>query len=649
MCGIAGIARFSGESPSQHLVEQMIAMLRHRGPDASGVHVADGVGLGHARLTIIDPVGGQQPMKNDDGSVWLVFNGEIYNFLELRARLKKEGVRFNTSSDTEVLLRLYETRGLDCLTSLNGQWAFCIWDRTKRRLFLSRDRMGIRPLYVCSMRDGLAFASEIKALFTLPGVRREICPEALDEIFTFWYPNAPRTIFENVEELLPGHAMTVENGQKKTWPYWQCRYHERQPISLSIGDTVDELKYILTDATRLRLRADVPVGAYVSGGIDSAVIAALTCRHSSAPFKTFSLAFAESAFDESRHQREVVSHLKTDHHTITISADRIGEVFPDVIWYTERPILRTAPAPLYLLSALVQQSGYKVVLTGEGADEILGGYDIFKEAKIRRFWARFPQSSWRPRLLQRLYPWMRDLRSQPLPYLKAFFHVRESDLCNPFFSHLPRWELTAKLKRFFAADFKARLGNFDGRSDLQASLPTTFARWEPLCQAQYLESTGLLPGYILSSQGDRMAMAHSVEGRFPFLDHRVVEFAATIPTRFKIDVLREKYPLKRMASDLVPASIQRRSKQPYRAPAATSFFTPSNARFDYVDALLSPACLAQAGIFNPAAVGKLVAKAKRGQLVGVRDNMALVGILSTQLLVDMFINNFSRSAHRGAN
>jgi asparagine synthase (glutamine-hydrolysing) len=288
-----------------------------------------------------------------------------------------------------------------------------------------------------------------------------------------------------------------------------------------------------------------------------------------------------------------------------------------------------------LLSKLVRDSGFKVVLTGEGSDEILGGYDIYKEAKIRRFWAKQHASHLRPLLLRRLYPYLENLQRQPEAYLRSFFHVTDEELANPFFSHLPRWELTSKLKMFFSDAVKAEVGTYDGLGELEQALPHCYRRWPEFCQAQYLETTQLLPGYILSSQGDRMAMAHSVEGRYPFLDYRVSEFAARLHPSLKMRVLNEKYLLKQAAQGLVPASILTRSKQPYRAPDGKSFF--GGPPLDYVEELLSAGRLKQDGIFQPEPVTRLVAKFKSGRATTTKDNMALVGILSTQLMVHKFL------------
>jgi asparagine synthase (glutamine-hydrolysing) len=314
-------------------------------------------------------------------------------------------------------------------------------------------------------------------------------------------------------------------------------------------------------------------------------------------------------------------------------------MFPQVIRHTETPILRTAPVPLHLLSKLVREAGFKVVLTGEGADEALGGYDLFKEAKLRRFWSRQPDSKRRPLLLKQLYPYMKNIQSLPQAYLKAFFQVRPQDLSSPFFSHLPRWELTSKLKAFLSPDLVAAAYDADPISEAEDWLPANFSRWDGFSQAQYLETTGLLPGYILSSQGDRMAMANGIEGRSPFLDVRLLEFAARVPPRFKMAGLNEKHLLKRATRHLVPDSIRQRSKQPYRAPDIKSFFDTETgrARFDYVDEMLSSEAVASAGLFEPEAVTKLVEKARNGTAIGTKDNMALVGILSAQLVFEQLI------------
>lgn len=636
MCGISGIVNLRGGLVGNAELMPMVTALAHRGPDANGVFSRDGVGLAHARLSIIDLAGGQQPMSIDDGKLWITFNGEIFNYIELRDELIKKGHKFATRSDTEVILHLYQEEGEDCIRHLNGQWAFAIWDTKQRKLFLSRDRLGVRPLFYTQTDNRFLFASEIKALFTHAGVRRELDFQALDQILTFWVTLPPRTAFKHISQLPPGHSLTLIDGQVRVWRYWDLEYCPENEDSEEGGKRLaEELLSLLLDATRIRLRSDVPVGAYLSGGLDSTLITALTSQLVGDRLRTFSVSFEDPEFDESSYQTEASTFLKTQHSDIRCSSGDIAAVFPDVIWHTEQPIVRTAPSPLFLLAKLVRKNGFKVVLTGEGADEMMGGYDIFKEAKIRRFWGRNPTSRSRPLLLRRLYPYMQGIQRQPASYLESFFRVSPEDLSNPYFSHLPRWDLTAKLKALLSDAVRAETRSYDPLQELEQVLPPSFRSWGPFSQAEYLEAMFLLPGYILSSQGDRMAMAHSVEGRYPFLDHRLVAFAAKLPPTLKMKVLDQKHLLKQASRGLIPDSIRERHKQPYRAPEGKSFFTSSEP---YVEQMLSSERTHQDQVFNPQAVHALVTKFKNGRASSTRDNMALVSVLSTQILIDQFVS-----------
>jgi asparagine synthase (glutamine-hydrolysing) len=648
MCGIAG---FHGvpDTSFEHkaVLERMVGALNHRGPDEHGVHLDGGTGLGHARLSIIDISSGQQPMLSADGSVCVTFNGEIFNYIELREAMIQRGHYFRTDSDTEVLLKLYEEKGIDCVSEFNGDFAFAIWDKRRKRLMMARDRMGVRPLYYSSQGSSLYFASEVKALLTVPGMRAELDPFALDQIFTFWFPLCPRTPFKGISELPPAHVLIADNGNVAVRSYWQLAFGDTDTLAgRSEADIADELRVLLTDATRIRLRSDVPVGAYLSGGLDSSIVAAVTKQIKPDSLRTFSVTFEAEEFDESAFQRQMADALGTEHTAVHCSTGDIGRMFPDVIAATERPIVRTAPAPLFRLSRLVREQGYKVVLTGEGADEVFAGYDIMKEAKIRRFCADQPGSARRPLLLQRLYPYLPGLKGQSQKYLEAFFRARSDEVGDPLFSHLPRFRNTAGAKVFFSSDLARQLGDYDALDELRGRLPADFARWHPLEQSQYLETAYLLPGYILSSQGDRVAMANAVEGRFPFLDHRVVEFAARIPPRLKMKVLREKHILREAMRDLLPPLIGNRPKQPYRAPDALSFVGANEAPF--AKAGLSTASIGNAGYFNPRAVEKLWQKCSTASNVGFRDNVAFVGILSTQLWHESFVTQTSRQNRNAA-
>ena len=641
MCGIAGVWNFKSKAPvDPALLGRMIGLLDHRGPDDSGTYLSGALGLGHTRLSIVDLSGGRQPMCNEDGSIWVVFNGEIYNHPELRSILSQKGHLFRTHSDTEVILHAYEEMGENCVREFNGQFAFAVWDGRRRELFLARDRMGVRPLFY-AMHDGrFLFGSEIKTLFEDPTLPREIDPFAVDQVFTFWFPIPPRTGFLGVNELPPAHTLTVGERGIRTARYWELDFpawkeRERSASSYPERWYVERLMDLLDDAVRIRLRADVPVGAYLSGGLDSSVITALSRRRIDDRLKTFSIGFEAEGFDETPFQTAVVRHLGTEHHPFLCRSADIGRHLPEAIWHTERPILRTAPVPMMLLARGVRQEGIKVVLTGEGADEVLAGYDIFKEAKVRRFWARQPESRRRPLLLQRLYPYLSGVQ-QTSSYLANFFGQGLAQTDDPFYSHRPRWQVTMPIKGLFGEAMRERLNGYDPIEALRDVLPAGFAAWHPLCQAQYLESSYLLPGYILSSQGDRMAMAHSVEGRFPFLDHRLVEFAAGIPPDLKLKRLREKHILKEGARRLLPEVIIDREKQPYRAPDHAALF-PNGKGLDYVEESMSPREVEEAGIFMTRPIRALLTKCSRQKTLGARDSMALVGSLSVQLLHQQFV------------
>jgi asparagine synthase (glutamine-hydrolysing) len=643
MCGIAGILNLASCEPVEETtIRQMLGIIRHRGPDEFGIYLDGPVGLGSARLSIIDLGGGQQPISNEDGTLWIVFNGEIYNYVELRPELQALGHRFATSSDTEVLLHAYEQWGEQCLGRLNGQFAFAIWNARENSLFLARDRFGVRPLFYTHNGIRLFFASEIKSILAAGGVRAEIDPAVLEQVFTFWCPISPATIFKGIVELPPGCCLRVKKGECKLKQYWELTFPEEKENGgasdrKSAEDYQEELGELLIDAAKIRLRADVPVGAYLSGGLDSSMIAAIIRNFTTNHLDTFSIAFDDANFDESAWQLRMAKFLGTKHQVVQATHADIGRVFPDVIWHAEVPLVRTAPAPMFLLSKLVRDSGYKVVLTGEGADEFLGGYDIFKEAKVRRFWAREPGSSIRPLLLKKLYPDITGLVKNHGSFLTAFFREGLADIESPFYSHALRWRNGHRNTHFFNGGLKARL-NGAATNVLQQIIPESFSRWSPLARAQYLESKIFLSQYLLSSQGDRMGMANSIEGRFPFLDHRVVEFCNKLPAKLKLRGLSEKYLLKQLGRRWLPPEIWQRPKRPYRAPIHRSFF--NHMTEGYVKELLSPDSLKASGYFKSEAVAQLVLKAQQSPGLSETDNMAVAGIISTQLLHKQFVERF---------
>jgi asparagine synthase (glutamine-hydrolysing) len=644
MCGIAGYWCFKGNHGlGIETLKRMIYPLRHRGPDGNGFFLAEKAGLAHSRLAIVDVAGGAQPMTNEDRSLWITFNGEIFNYPELRRELQGRGHVFATRTDTEVILHLYEELGEACVSRLNGQFAFAIYDNNRKSLFLARDRMGIRPLFYMVQEGVFYFASEIKALFNAsPRIHRRINSKVLSDVFTLWSPVGTDTLFADVHQLLPGHSLVVEQEKELRGNcYWQMPFEPDEPGARSEQDYADELRALLVDAIRLQLRADVPVGAYLSGGLDSSVVAALVKQSNGAPLQTFSVSFADKIFDEAEYQDLMVDSLDIRHNRLSCGYGDIAEAFPEVVCHTEVPVLRTAPVPLYLLSRLVRRSGFKVVLTGEGADEILGGYDLFKEAKIRAFIHSQPDSVCRPLLLKKLYPYLALNPGKSVEYARRFFAVGD-DVDDPFYSHRPRWKTTSGTHMFLSAEVTAA---WLPPEESLAYLDDQLKGLNFFNRAQLLESRLLMANYLLCSQGDRVAMANSVEGRFPFLDHRLVEFSGRIPVALKMKGLKEKNILKKAMAGLVPERIVNRVKQPYMAPDIMSFF--SEGEPEYLDHYLSPANIKASGLFKAEAVARLLVKCRKGVRQGFRENMAFVGILSTQILYDRYIANFSVQEPKG--
>jgi len=631
MCGIAGIVSLgSAPAPSREALLRMAGALTHRGPDELGLYRDAAAGFAHTRLSIVDLASGQQPMADALRTTWVVFNGEIFNYLELRAELSALGHRFRTRSDTEVIVQAWHAWGERAFERFNGQWAVAIWDSVARRLILARDPTGICPLHLCVHAGQLHFASEVKAIFAAnAAIPRAFDPMGIEQTFTFWSVVPPQSVFQGIEELRPGYVRVYQHGSYKERAFFTPSYGG---FTGSLGDAVESVRSAVEDATRLRmLRADVPVGSYLSGGLDSSYVAALGRQYAGERFQTFSLRFEDAEYDETSYQRLMAQRLGAEHHEVVVSRADIAAALPSVIAHAERPILRTAPAPLYLLSSLVRRHGIKVVLTGEGADEMFAGYDLFREAKVRRFWARQPASTRRPRLLERLYPYLARSPVAQQAMARQFFGRNLAAHASPGFAHDTRWHTTRSLSRVLTPAMRS---GRDPIAELIADLPAQFRSWTPLAQDQYLEKRTLLAGYLLSSQGDRMLMAHSIEGRFPFLDSNVIALANSLPDSYKLRVLDEKHVLKRAAAQVVPAEILARKKQPYRAPDAAALIHAT-----YLDDLLCPPALRDAGVFEPQPVMQLLRKcrARTDGRFSNADNMALVGILSTQLLHQQLI------------
>ncbi|OHB66871.1 MAG: asparagine synthase (glutamine-hydrolyzing) [Planctomycetes bacterium RBG_13_60_9] len=644
MCGIVGVCTLrAGSNPCLEEIQRMMAQSRHRGPDEAGVYLDDTVGLGHLRLSIIDLQSGCQPIHNEDETLWIIYNGEVFNYVELRRELQEQGHRFYTTSDTEVVLHMYEQEGPRCVERMNGQFAFAIWDSVKKELFLARDRVGIRPLHY-TVHDGrLIFASEIKSIFAIDGVRRELDPVSLDQIFTFWTVLPGRTAFRDIQELPPGHYLKVSHGAVERRKYWEIPIYSREEqLEEPIETTCDRIADLLTDSIRIRLRADVPIGCYVSGGLDSSGVAALATRKLGVHWNTFGIRFEQEVFDEGTHQETMASFLGSTHRQIWATPQRIGDAFAHTLWHCEKPLLRTAPVPLYMLAQLVRESGLKVVLTGEGADEVFGGYDIFKEAKVRQFWSRRPDSSARAALLGQLYG---DIfrNQQTKRFLQSFFGKGLDRSGDPLFSHAIRWENTSRIKTFFSGELKAAIGTADPYESVCQSLPERYRYLDTVGKAQYLETMIFLSNYLLSSQGDRVAMAHSIEIRLPFLDYRVIDLGARVPSKWKILGMNEKHILKKVLRAVLPEEIVARTKQPYRAPIVNCLL--AGASGELAKELLTNGAVQRAALFDAGKVNKLLAKMQSVGNPGEIDSMALAGVLSSQIIYQQFIEGFSARAH----
>lgn len=636
MCGIGGIIDYNKKENSRSLVESMLRSISYRGPDESGIYHSPFATIGNVRLSIIDIEGGQQPLSDPSGRYWIVFNGEIFNYKELRIDLEKKGNTFKSHSDTEVLVQLYVVYGKDCLNLLNGQFSFAIWDKVKEEIFFARDRVGIRPFFYNIQNGVFTFASEIKAIFRQKNIPRELSPENLSQVYTYWTTITPNTAFKGIFELPPGHYGTFNRNGLKIEKFWDLNFNKTN-TEITFQDAKDRFHELFSDAVRIRLRADVEVAAYLSGGIDSSATVAYIKEIEPGVLNTFSIGFDEKDFDESDYQKEAAKYFDTSHKSMICTSKDISDSFQKVIWHSEIPMLRTAPAPMLLLSKLVRDNNIKVVVTGEGSDEILAGYDIFKEAKIKRFWASQPDSKIRPLLFKKLYPYLTQMKDLNPSMLRMFYGYKLEDVDNPFYSHLLRFNNSNHIKKHFTGRLKNDLKDYSVFDELLKRLPDDFNSWDQLAKSQWLETSVFMSGYLLSSQGDRMGMANSVEGRYPFLDYRVIEFCSSLPADFKLRGLNEKYFLKKVLKNKIPESILKRQKQPYRAPIRNVFLSKDSS--EYVKNMLSESQFKKAGIFDYDSISGLIAKIDKSGVSSEIDNMVLSSVISTHLLHSQFIEN----------
>jgi asparagine synthase (glutamine-hydrolysing) len=646
MCGIAGVINLTREATvPEETLRGMAHAIFHRGPDEDGYLARDGVGLASRRLSIVGLLDGRQPISNEDGSVTVVFNGELFDYPELKAQLEGRGHRFATHCDTELLPHLWEDHGEEMLPRLRGQFAFALFDRRQGRLVLARDRFGICPLYWTRQGDWLLFASEIKALLASGMVEARPDVRGISHAFTFFALPGPVTCFAGVNCLLPGRYLTVQLGQTGTpgrveeRTYWAIDFPDRgqEEQGQSAARLVEEFEARMTKAVERRLRADVPVVSYLSGGVDSSLVVAMATRqrakdHSRA-VPTFTIRIKDPRFDEANEAGELARHLGAEAVVIDCGREEVLNTYPELIRAAEGPVVDTACAALLMLARAVHAKGYKVALTGEGADEWLAGYPWYKVHKLGGWLDSVPGLP-----LSRLVRWafMRLSGTPRFPPEQARRVERAVGGPNAW-TEIYGLYSTAKW-RFFSPGMWQQLGDHLPYDDLQLDLERA-RRWHPFHRSLYVGARVMLPGLLLSCKGDRVAMNSSVETRYPFLDEEVFDFLAPLHPRWKMRGLREKYLLRLLAERWVPAQVAWRRKAMFRAPL--DGFHGVDAGVGFVEQLLSEESLRKTGYFDVAAVThwRQAFRAMRaGSLPRTMVELGLVGVVATQLWHHLFID-----------
>lgn len=631
MCGIVGLI-WSDKIEYNGILHNMIDSIKYRGPDETGYYIDDNIGLGHARLSIIDPENGKQPITNEDESIVVIFNGEIFNFQTLGKDLLEKGHCLKNNSDTAVLPHLYEEYDLDMFKKLNGQFAIAIWDKKKKRLILARDRFGEKPLFYFNKDKNFCFASEVKAILKSGLVHAEISPIVLKQIFTFWTPIGDKSVFQDIYQVPPGSYLVFENCETNIEAYWNYVYSKTTEIKYKDKDDfINELEDKLVSSVKKRMISDVPISFYLSGGLDSSLITSIAAKNSNKTLNTFSIIFDDNNFDESEYQNYMSQYLGTKHQSIMFSKKQIPSIIKDVIYHAEVPLLRSGAFPMYVLANLVRSNDIKVVLSGEGSDELFGGYDIFREVKIREFCRKNPDSKFGRTLYKRVNNYVKGLADQSANSLSLYYNDYAPQ--SNFDSHLSRWKLGFYSQQFFSREYREVMKNYNELRYMEDSLPHDYLEWTPLQQAQYLEVITLFSNYLLSSQGDRVSMAASVECRYPFLAYEIAEFAADLPDKMKIMGLNEKYVVKKLAEKYVPDTIIKRKKFPYRAPINICELMKD----EYIRYITNSSSLKKFSIFNPNAVEKFISSILLKKSASERDCMLFMGILTTQILCEEFI------------
>lgn len=635
MCGIVGILKSASGRILKSEVETLLPYIEHRGPDAWGSYGAPGIGLGHSRLSIIDIEHGHQPMVSPSSS--LSFNGEIYNYIELREELKALGVVFTTDSDTEVVQKAIEIWGVDSFARFNGQFALLYWDKKRKELIAARDRYGIRPLYFFVEGRNVYFSSELKVFDQMEKRNRHWVPQRLLEHGLIWNTLGNETLFKEIYSLEGGHyqKFTAETiyPSKAYYILGESILSENTPAGC-FDDHVDIFREKLKQSVRLRLRSDVSVGCYLSGGIDSSITSLIAKEINNQSFKSFSVSFVDSGLDESQYQKMMVDSLGSDHYSIKIKGSTIEKNFFNAAKHFERPVFRTAPVPLFLLSRKVRENDVKVVLTGEAADEILFGYDTNKELMLLDKWKKGLSDSDVLDLIRQLNPHLDHFKDkEKVGFLKMYYEGFLNRFEGPLAGLIMRVSNNQVLANMFNKDWNLSFDYDQFAGKISSHTPEHIKSWGLLKRNQYLEMKTLLPGYLLSAQGDRMAMAHGIEGRFPFLDHNLIEWLLNVPDSTKIKGYSTKHLLKEAFKSNIPPEITNRPKRPYMAPDLSAFF-PGGKRGDLVAQFLNPGIVNDYGFYDSRMVERLIAKIERRGLesTGYRDNMLISFLMSHQII-----------------
>ncbi|MBK7512435.1 MAG: asparagine synthase (glutamine-hydrolyzing) [Chloracidobacterium sp.] len=607
MCGIVGFVNNSERAADQGVLEAMNGAIVHRGPDDDGFYVHDNVGMAMRRLSIIDLAGGKQPMHNADRTKWIVFNGEIYNYRELRADLEKRGHSFYTNSDTEAIIHLYDEYGADCLQYLRGMFAIAIWDKSDRSLFLARDRVGKKPILYSHQPNGdLIFGSEFQAILKHPSVTREVDYGAIDSYLSYLCVPAPETAFKQIRKLEPGHWLKWKDGNVETRRYWLPDFSKK--IKISEDEAIQETTRILRESTKLRMISEVPLGAFLSGGVDSSIVVALMAQESAAPVKTFSIGFEEQDFSELKYARRVAEHVGAEYSEFIVRPDAL-EVLPTLVEHYGEPYADSSAVPTYYVAKETRQH-VTVALNGDGGDESFAGYERYMAMEVAELYRRIPRIL-RRTLIEgpiRMLPTSEIKKTRVRDVQRFLISANESRK-----ERYARWmsaiKPTAKLALLYSDEMNARVGEHNAA----AVLDEWFDRAGDL---------GLLDATLLADQMtylpndllvkvDIATMANSLEARSPFLDHKVIEFAASLPESLKMNRFRPKYLLKKVAARLVPPEVVYRRKMGFGVPIAHWF---RGEMKDFVrDVLLSPASLSR-GVFRPETIQMYIDQHIRGEV-----------------------------------